>query len=143
MDPIYQRGATRGRVEHRCNARKIGSFCKVASFLWAGRIRKMNTANSSSPAQFTMSATLLPLEEIARQGDEIYARVISSLEPEHNGRIVAIDVVSGRHTLADRAIEASRELQRTAGAAPENIWLAKVGSRTFCRLGSGTAESLQ
>ena len=90
-----------------------------------------------------MSATLNSLEEIARQGDEIYARLSSLLEPEHNGRIVAIDVVSGRHSLADRAIEASRELQRISGALPETIWLAKVGSRAFCRLGIATAKSLQ
>ena len=65
-----------------------------------------------------MSATRLSLDEIARQGDEIYARLSNSLEPKHNGRIVAIDVVSGLHILADRAIEASRELQRLVGAVP-------------------------
>jgi hypothetical protein len=82
------------------------------------------------------------LEEIARQGDEIYARLRTSLEPAHNGKVVAIDVVTARHVLAARAIEASRELQ-LMGAAPENIWLVKVGSRAFCRLGSATAESLR
>ena len=90
-----------------------------------------------------MGAILLPLDEIARRGDAIYARLSSSLEPAQNGRIVAIDVASGRHTLADRAIEASHELQRIADVIPENIWLAKVGSRAFCRLGVGTADSLR
>jgi hypothetical protein len=90
-----------------------------------------------------MNSTLLPLEEIARRGDALYGRLENFLEPEHNGRIVAIDVVTGQHTLADRAIEASRELQRLAGAVPENIWLVKVGSRAFCRLGSATAKSLR
>lgn len=88
-----------------------------------------------------MSATILPIEDIARQGDTIYARLSNLLEPENNGRIVAIDVVSGQHVLADRAIEASRELQHQTGTPPENIWLVKVGSRAFCRLGAATPKS--
>lgn len=90
-----------------------------------------------------MPASQTSLEEIARRGDAIYSGLASLLEPEHNGRIVAIDVVSGLHTLADRAIEASRDLQRLAGASPEKIWLVKVGSRAFCRLGSAASGPLR
>ncbi|MBC7856809.1 MAG: hypothetical protein IAF94_25545 [Pirellulaceae bacterium] len=90
-----------------------------------------------------MNGTLLSIEEVARRGDTVYSQLGSSLEPENNGRFVAIDVVSGLHFLADQALDASRELQRQTGADPENIWLVKVGDRAFCRFGVSTAKAIQ
>jgi hypothetical protein len=86
---------------------------------------------------YPMNGMHLSIQEIARLGDAIYSQLRSSLEPANNGRVVAIDVLSGLHVLADRAIEASRELQAHAGVDPENIWLVKVGDRAFCRSGAG------
>ena len=83
-----------------------------------------------------MNGVQLSIEEVARRGDAIYSQLGGPLEPANNGRVVAIDVVNGLHVLADRAIEASRELQARAGSDPENIWLVKVGDRAFCRLGA-------
>lgn len=93
--------------------------------------------------QYLMNGMHLSIEEIARLGDAIYSRLRNSLEPANNGRVVAIDVLSGLHVLADRAIEASRELQAHAGVDPENIWLVKVGDRAFCRLGASAAKELR
>jgi hypothetical protein len=78
----------------------------------------------------------LPIEEIARLGDEIYQRNLQAqLEPESLGRIVAIDVHSGEYFVADTALEASRQLRLQQPDA--EIWLIRIGERSLHRIGGG------
>ena len=50
-------------------------------------------------------------EETARRGDAIYERDIrAQVEPTHRGKVVAIDIESGAHVVADNALTASERL---------------------------------
>lgn len=76
-------------------------------------------------------------EEIARRGDEIYERDLRPLlEPDHFGRIVAIDIQTGDHAVADTALEASRDLRRRQPDA--EVWLVRIGHRALHRIGVGS-----
>jgi hypothetical protein len=76
-------------------------------------------------------------EEIARRGDEIYERDLRPrLEPEHLGKIVAIDVDTGDHAIAETALEASRALRTRQPDA--DVWLVRIGHRALHRIGAGS-----
>ena len=74
-------------------------------------------------------------EELARRGDEIYAREIRPLvEPEHRGKFVAIDIETGAYALdADDYLATERLLARCPDA---QVWLMRVGFPFVDRLGS-------
>ncbi|HSG73403.1 MAG TPA: hypothetical protein VLA12_23510, partial [Planctomycetaceae bacterium] len=76
-------------------------------------------------------------EDIARRGDEIYERNLRSrLEPDQLGKIVAIDIESGDHAVADTALEAARDLRTRQPDA--EVWLIRIGERGLHRIGVGS-----
>ena len=77
-----------------------------------------------------------PMEEFARRGDEIYDRDIrSQVEPEHNEKIVAIDIDTGAWELdPDEDAAADRLEARLPNA---QIWVVRIGSRYVRRFGAG------
>lgn len=77
-----------------------------------------------------------PPEEIARRGDELYERELrAELEASQRGRIVAIDIHSGDHSVAHTALEAARDLRIRQPTA--EIWLIRIGERSLHRIGAG------
>lgn len=78
-----------------------------------------------------MSATdsRLSREELARRGDETYARRVRPLlRPDDDGKFVAVDVISGEHEIdRDDYTAVTRLHARVPGA---QVWLVRVGSPT-------------
>jgi hypothetical protein len=76
------------------------------------------------------------LDELARLGDEVFdRRVRPALRPEDDGRFVAIDVDSGEYEIdADDYAAVARLKARVPTA---DVWLARAGSPTTCRIGFG------
>jgi hypothetical protein len=79
-------------------------------------------------------------EEAARLGDEIYDRdVRAQVEPQHNGKIVALDLDTGAWEMdADEAVAAKRLEARHPDA---QIWVVRVGSRYVRRFGAGRVRA--
>lgn len=72
--------------------------------------------------------------ETARRGNEIYERDIKpTLGEDQHGRYVAIDVDSGRWTIADTRLAASDELYEQCPQASD-VWMLRVGYRALIRL---------
>lgn len=81
----------------------------------------------------TTSVSLRP-DEIARRGDEIYARDLRGLlEPQHVGEIVAIDITTGAHSIGATTIDAGRTLRAQHPQAV--VWLIRIGHPTLHRIG--------
>ena len=74
--------------------------------------------------------------ELARLGSEIFERrVRPALRPEDDGKFVAIDVRTGEFEIdADDYAAVSRLRARVPTA---DVWLARAGSPTTYRIGSG------
>ena len=81
------------------------------------------------------------LDEFARRGDEIYESDIRALvEPEHNEKIVAIDIDTHEWELdADEDAAADRLEARLPDA---QIWVKRVGSRYVRRFGAGRSKQI-
>ena len=80
-----------------------------------------------------------PLEEFARRGDEIYERDIrTQVEPEHNEKIVAIDIDTGAWELDPDEDTAADRLE--ARLPDAQIWVIRVGSRYLRRFGAGRSR---
>jgi hypothetical protein len=73
-------------------------------------------------------------DEIVRRGEEIYERSVrAEVEPENDGRFLALDVQSGDYELADEALLATARLrERRPKAVP---YLLRVGRPAAFRLG--------
>jgi hypothetical protein len=73
-------------------------------------------------------------------GDEIYDRdVRAQVEPQHNGKIVALDLDTGAWEMdADEAVAAKRLEARHPDA---QIWVVRVGSRYVRRFGAGRVRA--
>lgn len=72
--------------------------------------------------------------EVARRGDEIYERQIRpQIATEQQGQVVAIDVDSGAHEIADTALVASKRL--FARHPQAQIWFVRIGQRALHRIG--------
>ncbi len=81
---------------------------------------------STATAQFTK-------EEIVQRGKEIYERDIRLLVEEGNeGRVVAIDVLTGEFELADDAITSAGQLRARAPEAV--IFVLRVGYPALHRI---------
>ena len=82
-----------------------------------------------------------PIEETARLGEEMYERDIRQhVEPNHDGKIIAIHIVSGDYAIADDIIPAVDLLraQRTNDDLPgDEVWCVRVGYRALASLGGG------
>ena len=84
---------------------------------------------------------LLPIEETARLGTEIYERDIKAqVEADHVGEVVAIDVESGAWAMGANMIEASGRLQSQRPDA-NDIWLERVGRRGLYKFAGGSWRS--
>ena len=76
-----------------------------------------------------------PIEELARRGDEIYARAIRPMvERGNEGRIVAIDVDTGDFEMGEDELAASDPLLERHPDA--QIWFVRVGFPTVHRIGA-------
>ncbi len=81
-------------------------------------------------------------EEIAQMGEEIYNRLLrAQLEAECRGKIVAIDVNSGDHAVADSVLEASRQVSAKHPLA--QVFLLRVGDKALHRIGSWSKSDSQ
>lgn len=83
------------------------------------------------PAQESVDRRLstIPAEETGRRGKEIYDRDIRSLvEPEHDGKFVAIDVDSGCWALGEEKLDAADRLEAERPEAV-NVCLHWVGDQ--------------
>ena len=73
-------------------------------------------------------------EEVAQRGDAIYERSIrDQVEPEHDGEVVAIDIVTGVYAIGHDALTAARRLRAQEPNAV--VWFVRVGSRSLYRMG--------
>ena len=78
-------------------------------------------------------------EEFARLGDEIYTRdIYPQLQPNSQGKIVAIDITTGAWEIDDREILACTRLETCYPNA--QIWIARVGSRYVRRFGVSRSQ---
>jgi hypothetical protein len=81
------------------------------------------------------SSPHLNREEFARRGTTLYEdRIRPLVEPDHTGRIVAIDIESGAYEVADDAITASDRLLTEHPDA--QTWFVRVGSPALHRIGT-------
>ena len=72
-------------------------------------------------------------EEIARLGDEIYERQVrTKVESGNQGKIVAIDVLTGAFAVGDTALQAAERLSSEHPDA--EVWLARIGERALHRM---------
>ena len=95
---------------------------------------------SSHPLEDSLTARR-PAEETARLGDAIYERDIrASVENDHHGEYVAIDVESGCWAIGDELLEAAERL-RAERPGVVDVWLLRVGHRTVARIGGAAPRS--
>ena len=74
-------------------------------------------------------------EEFARRGTALYEqRIRTQVEPDHAGRIVAIDIDSGAFKVADDTVAAAQAL--LAEHPESQIWFVRVGRRGVHRFGA-------
>jgi hypothetical protein len=73
-------------------------------------------------------------EEFARRGDAIYEKEIRPhVNPEDEGKLVAIDIESGAYEIDEGELAA---FDRLRARVPEaQIWLVRIGSRYVHRFG--------
>lgn len=80
-------------------------------------------------------------EEAARRGDEIYERDIRpQVEPDHNGKIVAIDMDTGDWEMDADEVTASKRVE--ARNPDAQIWVVRVGFRYVRRFGAGQVRKV-
>ena len=73
-------------------------------------------------------------EEHARLGDELYeTRIRGLVERGNEGKVVAIDVTSGDHVVADTSTEATRRLLAIRPNA--EVWSVRIGQGWVHRFG--------
>jgi hypothetical protein len=73
-------------------------------------------------------------EEFARRGDAVYENdVRPHLEPDDDGKFVAIDIESGMYELARDELTAGNRLRTRMPEA--QIWMVRVGHRSVHRIG--------
>ena len=74
-------------------------------------------------------------EGISRRGDELYEQQIQAHVAGQEGKVVAIDEVSGAYAVGDDALAASRGLRARVPQA--TAWLVRVGCRSLHRIRTG------
>ncbi|MBA2376322.1 MAG: hypothetical protein M3494_03840 [Actinomycetota bacterium] len=75
-------------------------------------------------------------EEVVRRGREIYEREIrAKVEPEHEGRFLAVDITDGSYEVGESDVEVSGA---ALGKNPKAVlYLMRVGHPAAYRLGAG------
>ncbi len=73
-------------------------------------------------------------EEHAQRGEDVYEqRLRAQLEPDKDGKIVAIDVDTGEYEVAEKVLAAS---QRLLARLPDaQVWCVRIGHRAVHRFG--------
>ncbi len=78
-------------------------------------------------------------QEFARLGDEIYERnIYPQLQPDSQGKIVAIDIATGAWEIDVNEISACTRLETLYPDA--QIWIIRVGSRYVRRFGASHSQ---
>jgi hypothetical protein len=81
-----------------------------------------------------MATKKYPTSEIVRRGKEIYDRDIrAKVEPEHRGKLLAVDVDTGDYALGDTSLAALTNLRAKRPDAVAH--LIRVGYPTAMRIG--------
>ena len=80
-------------------------------------------------------ADLLELRDgAAHAGERIYVNQLNSLEPEHNGRLVAIHIPTREYFLGDSLIEATDRLrQKHQDATIGEVYTRRIGEPAVVR----------
>ncbi len=65
-------------------------------------------------------------ESVLAKGKEIYLKIKDQLEPNHNGKIVAIDVDSGEYFIGDTLIEANDKAREKY--LNKQLYFARIGT---------------
>lgn len=75
-------------------------------------------------------------EEVVRQGRQIYERGLrEKVEPEHRGKFLVLDVLTGEYEIAEKDLVASdRLLDRNPDAV---LYGLRIGYPTAYRIGAG------
>ncbi|HEV2969311.1 MAG TPA: hypothetical protein VGY55_04915 [Pirellulales bacterium] len=73
-------------------------------------------------------------DEFARRGDAIYETdVVRHITTEDEGKVAAIDIVSGMYEIDPDELQACDRLRARAPEA--QVWLVRIGSRYLHRFG--------
>jgi hypothetical protein len=84
--------------------------------------------------------TAIPVEEIARRGNEIYERKVCPLvEAGNHGKVVAIDIHTEDYALGSTGGEAAEVLRQQRPDA--EVWLVRVGHASMYSIGYGPRTS--
>ncbi len=76
-------------------------------------------------------------EEVASLGDDIYeSRIRSRVEAESQGKVVAIDVLTGTYVVDESALGGCKRL--LAERPDAEIWCVRVGHRALYHIGAGS-----
>lgn len=79
------------------------------------------------------ATTQFTKEEIVQRGKEIYEREIRAVaEAGNEGRVVAIDVISGEYEMADNATAAASQLRARLPEA--EVFFMRIGYPTMARI---------
>ena len=71
-------------------------------------------------------------EEFAQRGDRWYEQLHAQIAPGNRGKIVAIDIETGKYEVAEDTVMAS---DRLLGRIPDaQIWFVRIGHRAVHRL---------
>lgn len=88
----------------------------------------------------TSPTNKLPPDEAAERGDQIYSqKIVGQLDPALKGQVVAIDLVSEDFRVGPTAVVACQELRASHPEA--QVWLVRIGSRSFYRIGRSPRAS--
>ena len=80
-----------------------------------------------------MNSSDYPREVIVSRGKEIYQQLRDKVEPEHKGRILAIDVKTGDYEIDDKVAVA---LERVRAKNPDAmVYCLRLGSPGVYRMG--------
>lgn len=81
-----------------------------------------------------MSQPSMTPQEIAQQGEAIYQRELqTSVEQEHLGQFLALDILSGEFYIAESDLEATTQLLKKSPNAI--VYGLKIGSPAAYRIG--------
>ncbi len=74
-------------------------------------------------------------EEITSRGQTLYDEQIrASVEPQHDGRFLVLDIDTGEYEIADAAVDAIRRMK--ARYTNPALYILRIGRSTAYRLGA-------
>jgi hypothetical protein len=85
-----------------------------------------------------MPPSSLTIDQIVQRGQELYDRQIrAQVEPEHNGKLLVINVETGEYEMDADAVAAAKRAKTRFPDAP--LFTVRIGYPTAYRLRSGIA----